>query len=150
MKKEDIKNIFIKYLKGKGFRITNERLFILDSALKMNKHFDADELYLKMKSEYIRASRATVYKTLDLMSECSILTRHNFKGGRSRYETKSGKNKHYHILCIRCNKIIEFEDSKIEKMQKALCRRHNMNLIDHSLQVFAVCTDEKKCKQNLI
>ena len=73
MKKEEIKNNFIKYLKDNDHRITNERLLILDSALSMNDHFDADELYLKMKQNYIRASRATVYKTLDLMSECAIL-----------------------------------------------------------------------------
>ena len=73
MKKEEIKNIFIKYLKDNSHRITNERLLILESALSMRDHFDADELYLKMKKDYIRASRATVYKTLELMSECSIL-----------------------------------------------------------------------------
>ncbi|HEY5122268.1 MAG TPA: transcriptional repressor [Ignavibacteria bacterium] len=145
MKKEEIKNIFIKYLKDNSHRITNERLLILDSALSMRDHFDADELYLKMKGDYIRASRATVYKTLELMSECSILTKHNFKGDRARYETKYGRNHHYHIICVRCNRIVEFEDPRIEKLQETICKEHNLKLVDHTLQVFAVCNDKEKC-----
>src|SRR5512140_1120019 len=145
MKKEEIKNNFIKYLKDNDHRITNERLLILDSALSMNDHFDADELYLKMKQNYIRASRATVYKTLDLMSECAILTKHNFKGERARYESMSGRKNHYHIICINCNRIVEFEDSSIEKLQEKICKAHNLRLVDHTLQVFAVCNDKEKC-----
>ena len=145
MKKEEIKNNFIKYLKDNGHRITNERLLILESALSMRDHFDADELYFKMKQDYIRASRATVYKTLELMSECSILTKHNFKGERARYETMSGRNNHYHIICISCNRIVEFEDSRIEKLQEKICKEQNLRLVDHTLQVFAVCNDNEKC-----
>ena len=75
-----IKKTFVQYLKKKAHRITNERFLILDAATNISGHFDADELYLKMKNEYINVSRATVYKTLELMSECGILTKHNFKG----------------------------------------------------------------------
>jgi len=145
LKKEEIKNKFIDFLKLKSHRITNERLLILDSALEMKSHFDADELYFKMKKGFIRASRATVYKTLDLMSECGILTRHNFKGERSRYETKLGKSYHYHIICLNCSRIVEFEDPRIEILQKNICRKHNFELIDHTLQVFAVCKDKDMC-----
>jgi Fur family transcriptional regulator, ferric uptake regulator len=146
LKKEEIKNTFIRYLKNKGHRITNERLLILDSALEMKSHFDADELYFKMKGGYIRASRATVYKTLELMSECNILSKHNFKGERARFETKYGKGRHYHIICLNCKRIVEFEDPGIEKIQEKICKKHNFELIDHTLQVFAVCSDKEKCE----
>ena len=145
MQYEEVKKLFVKYLKDEGHRITNERLLILDSAVAMKSHFDADELYLKMKKSYIRASRATVYKTLDLMSECGILSKQNFKGDRTRYETKYGRKHHYHIICINCNKIVEFEDPRIEKLQEKICKEYNLKLLDHTLQVFAVCNDTKKC-----
>ena len=145
---EDIKNTFITYLKDNAHRITNERFLILNSALNMKGHFDADELYLQMKNDYINVSRATVYKTLELMNECHILSRHNFKGDRTRYETRIGRNPHYHIICITCKKIIEFEYPMIEKIQDKVCKEKNLRMVDHSLQVFAECADAKRCKHN--
>lgn len=144
----EVKNTFIKYLKHNAHRITNERFLILDAALNMTGHFDADELYLKMKNDYINVSRATVYKTLELMNECHILSKHNFKGDRTRYETKIGRNPHYHIICVTCKKIIEFEYPGIEKIQKRICKEHDLELVDHTLQVFAKCDNPKKCKNN--
>lgn len=146
---EDIKDTFIKYLKQNAHRITNERFLILDAALNINGHFDADELYLKMKNDYINVSRATVYKTLELMNECHILSKHNFKGDRTRYETKIGRNPHYHIICITCKKIIEFEYPMIEKIQNKVCKENKLEMVDHSLQVFAKCGNTKKCKNYL-
>jgi Fur family ferric uptake transcriptional regulator len=143
---EDARKIFVKYLKEHAHRITNERFLILDAALNMAGHFNADELYLKMKNEYLNVSRATVYKTLDLMSECDLLTKHNFKGERTRYETKFGRNNHYHIICVHCNRILEFEDPKIEKLQEEVCKKNELKLVDHTLQVFAECRDEKACE----
>ena len=145
---EDIKNIFISYLKDNAHRITNERFLILDAALNMTEHFDADELYLQMKNDYINVSRATVYKTLELMNDCNILTKHNFKGDRTRYEIKIGRNPHYHIICLICKKIIEFEYPMIEKLQKKICKENKFQMVDHSLQVFAKCEDSKNCKNN--
>ncbi len=145
---QNIKNTFVDYLKLNAHRITNERFLILGAALNLKGHFDADELYLNMKNDYIHVSRATVYKTLELMSECNILTKHNFKGDRTRYETKIGKNPHYHIICITCNKIIEFEYPIIERLQKKICKEKKLQMVDHSLQVFAKCLNSDKCKNN--
>jgi Fur family ferric uptake transcriptional regulator len=145
MVKDDIKNSFIDYLRKNNHRITNERFLILDSALSMENHFDADELYNKMRKNFIRVSRATVYTTLELMSDCKILTKHNFKGDRARYETKFGRKNHYHIICLRCNKIIEFENNSIEKTLSKLCKEKDLRLLDHSIQVFASCKDSAQC-----
>jgi len=145
MLKEDIKNSFIDYLRKNNHRITNVRFLILDSALSMKNHFDADELYNKMRKDFIRVSRATVYTTLELMNECNILTKHNFKGDRARYETKFGRKNHYHIICLNCNKIIEFENTSIEKTLSKLCNDKDLKLIDHSIQVFAACYGSGHC-----
>jgi len=145
---ENIKESFISYLKHNAHRITNERFLILDSALNIKGHFDADELYLQMKNDYINVSRATVYKTLELMSECHILTKHNFKGDRTRYETKIGRNPHYHIICVTCNKITEFEYPMIEKIQNKIGKDNNLKIVDHTFQVFAKCENSDKCVNN--
>ena len=144
--KLDVKEVFVTYLKKKSHRITNERFLILDSALKMKGHFDADELFLNMKNDYLNVSRATVYKTLELMSECGILTKHNFKGDRGRYETKIGRKNHYHLICTLCNRIFEFENPAIEKIQSRICSESGFKNVDHTFQVFARCEDEEKCK----
>jgi Fur family ferric uptake transcriptional regulator len=145
---EDIKETFIGYLKLNAHRITNERFLILDGALNMKGHFDADELYLKMKNDYINVSRATVYKTLELMKECHILTKHNFKGDRTRYETKIGRNQHYHIICVKCNKITEFEYPLIEKIQNEICNERNLEVVDHTFQLFVKCRNTETCELN--
>lgn len=142
---DKIKNNFVAYLRKNNHRITNERFLILDSALSMNNHFDADELYNKMKKNFFKVSRATVYNTLELMNKCRILTKHNFKGDRTRYEMKFGRKNHYHIICLKCNKIIEFENNTIEKTLTKLCNSRKMKLFDHSLQVFATCNDNSGC-----
>lgn len=146
---EDVKKVFIQYLKDNAHRITNERFLILDAALNIEGHFDADELYLKLKNDYINVSRATVYKTLELMSECNILYKHNFKGDRTRYETKYGRNNHYHIICVSCKRILEFEDPDIEKLQEKICQENNLNPVEHTLQVFATCKDKEHCDHYL-
>lgn len=143
---DNIKKTFVEYLKKNAHRITNERFLILDAALKISGHFDADELYLKMKNEYVNVSRATVYKTLELMNECGILTKHNFKGDRTRYETKIGRKMHYHLICTLCNKIIEFENPAIEKIQSKICRENDLTNVDHTFQVFARCKNQESCK----
>ena len=99
-----------------------------------------------MKNDYLKVSRATVYKTLELMSECGILSKHNFKGDRTRFETKYGRNLHYHIICVSCNKILEFEAPKIEQLQDKVCKENNLKSIDHTLQVFATCNEKEKCE----
>ncbi|MCX6161033.1 MAG: transcriptional repressor [Ignavibacteriae bacterium] len=145
MIKDEIKNLFIKFLRDNGHRITNERFLILDSALSMESHFDADELYIKMSGDYIRVSRATVYNTLELMNGCNILTKHNFKGDRARYETKYGRKNHYHIICLSCNTILEFENDSIGKTLDKICKGKELKLLDHSLQVFASCYKSGHC-----
>lgn len=146
MVSEEIKNTFIGYLKLNSHRITNERFLILDAALNIKGHFDADELYIQMKNEYMNVSRATVYKTLELMSECSILTKHNFKGDRTRYETKIGRKPHYHMICVTCNKITEFEYPLIEEIQSKICADNNLKTVDHTFQVFVKCEDFMNCE----
>ncbi|HLT24349.1 MAG TPA: transcriptional repressor [Ignavibacteria bacterium] len=146
MASKEVKEVFINYLKSHAHRITNERFLILDAAMDMDGHFDADELYFKMKNDYLKVSRATVYKTLELMSECGIMTKHNFKGDRTRFETKYGRNVHYHIICVSCNKIVEFEAPNIEQLQDKVCKENNLQSIDHTLQVFATCNAKESCE----
>jgi len=142
---EEIKKAFIKYLKENKHRITNERFLILDAATSMDSHFDADELYFKMRKDLMRVSRATVYNTLELMCDCKILTKHNFKDDRARYETKYGRSNHYHILCVSCKVMLEFENDEIEKILSKICKKRELKLLDHSLQVFATCEGKGKC-----
>lgn len=150
MVSEEIKNAFVKYLKENKHRITNERFLILDAAVSMDGHFDADELYFKMRKDLMRVSRATVYNTLELMCDCRILTKHNFKDDRSRYETKYGKSSHYHILCVSCKVMLEFENNEIEKILSKTCRKFGLKLLDHSLQVFATCEGKGKCNKRKV
>lgn len=139
MEKDNIKNIFLKYLKDNEHRITRERMIVLDFALEMHTHFDADELYKKINDNLTKVSRATVYNTLELMSECNIISKQNFKGDRTRFEKKFGRKMHFHIICSDLNEIIEVENNKVDKIITDMCKKRNFTLLDYTLQVFVEC-----------
>lgn len=143
---DKVREKFIRYIKKNGLRITNERILVLETVFKMESHFNADELYKKMRKEHIRVSRATVYNTLELMNECNILTKHNFRSERARYETKKNAKPHYHILCVKCNSIFEFSDRVILERLFNICKSRKITMIDHSIQVFGVCENKNRCE----
>lgn len=140
--------IFTDFLKKGSYRITPERFEVLEFAFRQNQHFSADELFLAMKSEGSNISRATVYNTLELLVNCGLLAKHNFLGKESRYEKNMGVLEHDHLICVRCGKIIEFDNNEILKIQEKLCEDFGFVPINHSFNIYGVCKNPEHCKIN--
>lgn len=145
---EKLKLQFAEYLKRKKYRNTQERYNVLDRIGELDRHFNADELYLYMNGRGDRISRATIYSTLDLLTQCGILMKHRFQGDSAHFELSSRMPDHDHLICMECGRIEEFREEGIDEIRDRVCGRLGFRPVTHSLQIFAVCHDPLTCEHN--
>ena len=100
-------------------------------------HPDVDELYKRVSDIDPKISIATVYRTVKLFEEAGILTKHEFKGGKARYE-ELNEGHHDHLIDVKSGEIIEFVDEEIEKLQKKVADKYGYTLVDHKLELYGI------------
>jgi len=128
---------------SKGVKLTDQRRIIAkvisESKTEYGEsdHPDVDELYNRVSKIDPKISIATVYRTVKLFEEAGILTKHDFKGGKARYEAMV-ESHHDHLIDIKTGEIIEFVDDEIEELQKKVAEKHGYTLVDHKLELYGV------------
>ena len=128
---------------AKGVKLTDQRRIIAKIISKSKSeygesdHPDVDELYNRVSKIDPKISIATVYRTVKLFEEAGILTKHDFKGGKARYEAMV-ESHHDHLIDIKTGEIIEFVDDEIEKLQKKVAEKYGYKLVDHKLELYGV------------
>ena len=120
-----------------GLRMTLPRKIILEVIEDSEDHPDVDELYNRVSKVDTKISIATVYRTVKLFEESGILTKHEFKGGKARYE-ELNEGHHDHLIDIKSGEIIEFVDDEIEKLQEKIADKYGYRLVDHKLELYGV------------
>jgi Fur family ferric uptake transcriptional regulator len=138
--------IFKDFLKRGKNRITPERFEVLDAALEHEGHFGADDLYVKMKNSNSAVSRATVYNTLELLSQCDLISKRNFGDNITRFESNFKKQTHDHLICVDCGKITEFTDPRIKKLPQEICDNFDFEFNSYSFNIFGRCKNKKDCR----
>ena len=123
--------------KTKGVRLTDQRRIIAEVMSKATDHPDVDELHKRINKIDKKISIATVYRTVKLFEESGIVEKHDFKGGKARYEQLM-ESHHDHLIDIKTGEIIEFVDEEIEKLQKKVAEKYGYNLVDHKLELYGV------------
>ena len=121
----------------KGVKLTDQRKIIAKVMSEANDHPDVDELYNRVSKIDSKISIATVYRTVKLFEEFGILAKHEFKGGKARYE-QLNESHHDHLIDIKSGEIIEFVDQEIEKLQKKVAEKYGYDLVDHKLELYGV------------
>lgn len=130
-----------KELKRAGLKVTLPRLKILQILQDPNnQHISAEDVYKILIEQDEEIGLATVYRVLNQFDDAGILNRHHFEGGKSVFEI-SHKDHHDHLVCLKCGKVIEFEDDVIEQRQEMVAKQHNIKLTHHSLYLYGECTD---------
>jgi len=125
----------------KGLKLTDQRRTIARVLLESKEaygesdHPDVDELYNRVSKIDPKISIATVYRTVKLFEEAGILTKHDFKTGKARYELNDDHN---HLIDIKTGEIIEFVDDEIKKLQEKIADKYGYTLIDHKLELYGI------------
>ena len=131
---------------SQGVKLTDQRRIIAKVISESKKaygesdHPDVDELYNRVSKIDPKISIATIYRTVKLFEEAGILTKHDFKGGKARYEINDDHN---HLIDIKTGDIIEFVDEEIEELQKKIANKYGYKLVDHKLELYGVKVDKK-------
>jgi Fur family ferric uptake transcriptional regulator len=125
----------------RGVRMTSQRRVLLTLVETIRDHPDVDELHRRAQAVDASISLATVYRTVKLFAEAGILTRHEFKDGRARYE-RAEREHHDHLIDIETGKVIEFRSPEIERLQAEIAARHGYRIIDHRLEIYVTPLDE--------
>src|SRR3989338_7972831 len=128
---ENTNEQFEALLQEKGLKLTFERRCIYKEVTHVNKHFDADSLYARFKQKGMRISRDTVYRTIPLLLESGVIQKSVGEGKREVYEPLTAKGHHDHMVCLRCEKFIEFQSEEIEELQDAICGKYGFKLSFH-------------------
>jgi len=133
-------------LKRAGLKITLPRIKILSILQNpKNQHVSAEDVYKILLEQHEEIGLATVYRVLNQFDDAGIITRHHFEGGKSVFELTQ-KQHHDHLVCLKCGKVVEFEDDIIETRQSDIAKSHNIKLTNHSLYLYGECNDEEACE----
>lgn len=121
----------------KGMRMTEQRRVIARVLSVSADHPDVEELHQRAAEEDPRISIATVYRTVRLFEEAGILERHDFRDGRSRYE-EVPESHHDHLIDLQTGRVIEFNNDKIEALQREIAAELGYKLADHRLELYGI------------
>ena len=123
--------------KQKGVKLTDQRKLIAQIMSNSRDHPNVDELYKRVSKIDSKISIATVYRTVKLFEEAGILTKHDFRGGKARYEEFPDSH-HDHLIDVQSGEIVEFVDEEIEELQKIVAEKLGYQLVDHKLELYGI------------
>ncbi|OON95748.1 MAG: transcriptional repressor [Epulopiscium sp. Nele67-Bin005] len=137
---------FKERLKEKGCKLTTQRRAVLDILIShQGKHLSIEEIYSFVKEEYPEIGLATVYRTVQLFEEMKLVDRLNFDDGCNRFELSSPDevHQHHHLICQKCNKILEVEDDLLTEIEEGIQTKYNFQINNHNVIFYGFC---EECK----
>ncbi len=138
--------IFRSFLGERGLKLTKERTAILREVFSFHGHFEPEHLYFRMRDGGSKASRASVYRTLNLLVESGLVKKVTRTEKGNVYEHTFGHRHHDHMVCESCGKIIEFYSEKLENLQNEICARNGFCGVNHILEIRGHCGQCRKKK----
>ena len=142
---EQLLNNFKALLKDNNLKFTIQREMILETLYGSDEHLTPESLHHLIQEKYpdLKTGIATVYRTLSLLEESSIVTSLSFGAQGKKYEL-GAKEHHDHLICTKCGNITEFVDEQIEDRQHKIAEQLNFKMQDHSMQIYGIC---KQCQK---
>lgn len=141
-----------KKFHAKQYKLTPQRQAILQVFFdNPDDHLSAEDVYNLVRSTTPEPGLATVYRTLELLSEMDILKKLDFGDGRSRYEINQTNtpHHHHHLICMGCNVVKEFEDDLMETLETVIAQKSKFTIIDHHVKFFGYCQECQSKRETL-
>ena len=136
MDKQDIHEKFVNALKSENIKLTPQRQAIFSDIMDSDGHRECDDIYDSLMKNKFSISKATIYRTLDILVKYDLIRKLVIGEGKAKYERKIGKPHHDHMICIETGNIIEFDNDEIEKLQEEEARKRGYKIIKHVHQLF--------------
>jgi Fur family transcriptional regulator, ferric uptake regulator len=133
------KQQFLAWLRGRGQRVTGERLALFEEIFSQHGHIDAEEILAGLRANGSKISRATVYRNLDLLVESGLARKQRLASRSFLYEHVHGGQNHDHLVCAVCGRVVEFVSPGIAALQTEICRAHGFVPTRHTLQISGLC-----------
>jgi len=137
----DMLHAFRKYLQKNDLRTTPERMTIASEVFHSHTHFNAENLYVLLQNKNRKISRATVYRTLDLLVDSGLVRKAVFDNHIASFEKYFNNRDHGHFICTQCGKIIEFYDQKLQALHRKLEQKLAVKIVNHTHHVYGKCKD---------
>ena len=126
----------VEVLRKEGLRYTSQRQAVWDEIKKSEEHRDVEDIYLQLKSNNHNVSRATVYRTIDVLVKNHMVRKMDLGDGRNLFEPRIDDEHHDHMICLDTGKIIEFFDEELENLQDQIAEKHGYKVVRHVHQLF--------------
>ncbi len=139
----DLSNLRQKF-KDRDYKLTPQRQIILQVFIdNRDKHLSAEDVHNIVRQQSNDIGLATVYRTLELLSELDILQKMDFGDGRSRYEINetTSPHHHHHLICLVCGRVIEFADDLMEDLESIIAKNSNFTIVDHQVKFYGYCQE---------
>ncbi|MCH7683537.1 MAG: transcriptional repressor [Gemmatimonadetes bacterium] len=132
---------FRGYMRDHNLPLTHQREAIASALFHSEEHLSVEDIEAILRDENVHVGKATVYRTLDLLVRAGLVDEHDFGEGFKRFEPRSARSHHEHLICLACGKVVEFTSERIERMKALIADEHGFRHHHHRLDIYGVCSE---------
>jgi len=136
-----LQEVLRRYLRDHSLPVTHQRESIAAAVFFSDAHLSVGDIERSLRARGVRAGKATVYRTLDLLIGAGLVQEHDFGEGFKRYEPLAAQSHHEHLICLNCGKVVDFSSERIERMKSLIADEHGFRHHHHRLEIYGICRD---------
>lgn len=135
---------FRRFLRERSLPVTTQREQVAEALFAAGGHLSVEDVEQQLRGRDLHVGKATIYRTLDLLADSGMIVERDFGEGFRRYERVPGHPHHEHLICLRCGKVVEFQNDRLERMKSLIADEYGFRHSHHRLEIYGVC---RECQQ---